>query len=218
VRQISILFALLLSPLSTPAAQSPQPCPSGATADSVTPSRDGFFREVLFAQATSRTPRFDDYTEGSYHVNKLDLATGLPPLAERCGIQLRALLVVGPVGPLWTYHVFAFTRDSSEVVVTALVMPHARITGKAFRRLSAAEATTFLALLDSLSFIKPGQLSDVDDLEGDFRYDLIAAVYDKPTRFWSGSLPREESTEWTSFAQAIEALMREATTTYPLGN
>ncbi len=42
------------------------------------PTRRGFFHELLFAAATSRTPRFDDYTRGSYHVNKLDLARGYP--------------------------------------------------------------------------------------------------------------------------------------------
>ena len=39
--------------------------------------RAGFVQELVFAYATPRTGRFDDYTRGSYHVNKLDLVQGI---------------------------------------------------------------------------------------------------------------------------------------------
>src|SRR5688572_7942760 len=78
-------------------------CLAGSLPDSVTPSREGFFREALFAAATARTPRYDAYTQESYHADKVDIADGLPAMAKACGLVLRALVIVGPVGPLWAY-------------------------------------------------------------------------------------------------------------------
>ncbi len=78
----------------------------------------------------ARTHLYDDYAEGSYHANKLDLARGLPAEGERCGVRMRGLLLFGPVGPLWTFHIIAFIDEGDQVRVNSLVMPHARITGK----------------------------------------------------------------------------------------
>lgn len=218
-RVASVASFLVLSTLPSAEAQTLEQCNAGILADSVKPSREGFLREVLFAAGTSRTPKFDDYTEGSYHVNKLDLVTGLPNVATKCGLQLRAVLVVGPLGPLWAFHVFAFLQDSSGVRVNALVMPHARITGKATRKISEGEADAFLAIFDSLAFLKAERPSGGEDLLSDFGYDLLAVVYGPSgPRFWTGSFPRTETDETKALSKSIEGLMTNATQTYSHGN
>jgi len=130
----AVLFASTMA--GAPAPPAPTSCVAGPLPDSTSPSRAGFFREVLFAAPTARTPWFDDYTKGSYHIDKLDLAIGLRKEAERCGVTLEALVVVGPNGPLWSYNVLAFLRDGDSVRINSLVIPHARITGKATKHLS----------------------------------------------------------------------------------
>jgi hypothetical protein len=111
--------------------------------DSLAPTREGFFREALDAAPTARTPRYDDYTAGSYHAGKLDLARGLPKAAARLGLPLQGLVVVGPVGPLWAYYVVTFVRAGDSVRVNSLMMPHARITGKATALLPRAVVDGF---------------------------------------------------------------------------
>jgi hypothetical protein len=60
----------------------------------------------------------------SYHVNNVDLAQGLPGEAARGGVRLRALLIVGPVRPLWTFNVIAFLEDGEVLRVNYVVMPY----------------------------------------------------------------------------------------------
>jgi hypothetical protein len=111
------------------------------------PSRDNFFREVLYAKATSVTPRYDDYTEGSYHVDKLDVLKGIPEAAKKEGLNLRGLIVVGPAGPLWTYHIMAFIEEGEMIRVNSLTMPHARITYKSTGTISSRDYNDFLVRL-----------------------------------------------------------------------
>ena len=94
------------------------------------PSKENFFREVLYANATKITPLFDDYTKGSYHVDKIDVYNGLPEIARKEGVKLHGLIVVGPMNVLWTYHVLAFMEEKENIRVNHLTMPHARITYK----------------------------------------------------------------------------------------
>lgn len=157
---------------------------SPATSDACTgggerPSREGFFHEVLFAAPSPRTPRFDDYTPGSYHVNKWDLAQGLPAHAGLCGVRLKALLVVGPAGGLWTYHVAALIDEGPTVRINSLVMPHARITGKSTGAMSAEQAASLLQAIKEASSIQAGVPSEKDTTRADFSYRLLLATYDQ---------------------------------------
>src|SRR5262245_65334146 len=61
----------------------------------------GFAEEALHGYGTPRTHRFDDYTKGSYHVQPREVAEGLFEVAPAYGLQLEAVVVVGPYGPLW---------------------------------------------------------------------------------------------------------------------
>jgi len=82
-------------PVATPAAPEAKADACSPMPESEGPTRRAFFHEVLFADATRRTPLFDDYTRGSYHVDKLDLASGLAAEAECAGVHLRGLVVLG---------------------------------------------------------------------------------------------------------------------------
>jgi hypothetical protein len=48
-----------------------------AHADDLKPTREAFLKEVLDAKPSPVTPKFDDYTSGSYHIEKEDLLKGL---------------------------------------------------------------------------------------------------------------------------------------------
>jgi hypothetical protein len=160
-----------------------------ALPDVNTPSREGFFREVLFAKPTGRTAAYNDYTPGSYHVDKLDLAKNLPDVALRCGVTLRSLLVIGPIGDLWTFHVITFIQDGDSIRVTSLVMPHARITGKGTLRAARGRIDeALLAIIGSslthLGFPNPPD-SLKDSVSRDFSYNLLLARYtDSSPRYW----------------------------------
>ena len=102
-------------------------------ADDAKPTREAFLGEVLDAKPTPVTPKFDDYTPGSYHVEKEDLLKGLIDESKKRKITLRAATILGPLpgDPLWTSYVVVFLQEGEKVRVNSLVMPHARITGKA---------------------------------------------------------------------------------------
>jgi hypothetical protein len=143
------------------------------------PSREGFFHEVLFPAVTARTPRFTDYTADSYHINKLDLVQGLPLHARACTVQLKAVLVLGPLGVLWTYHVVALVDDGTKVRVNALVMPHARITGKGWGLISNEKATELLRELENAPLVQPGvPVPPPEDMKSDSSYGMLLAVFD----------------------------------------
>jgi hypothetical protein len=93
-------------------------------------SAAGFVTELTHAQGTHRTPAFDDYTPGSYHVAMDTLLDAVR--AERSREpRIRALVAVGPFGPLWQYNVALFLDEDDQLRSNILAMPHARITWKA---------------------------------------------------------------------------------------
>lgn len=101
-------------------------------------SAAGFMTELTHAQATHRTPAFDDYTKGSYHVGMATLLDAAR--AERARTPgIRALMAVGPFGPLWQYNVALFVSEGNDLRLNVLAMPHARITWKATKLISTAE-------------------------------------------------------------------------------
>jgi hypothetical protein len=171
-------------PAAAPLRRAPEICTAGAE-DNVAPTREAFFREVLFPAPTARTPRFDDYTPDSYHVEKLDLAQGLPAEARRCGVALRALLVVGPVGPLWAYHVIAFVSDGDSLRVSSLVMPHARITGKGTGRVADGTLTALLRDLQRSPLVRVGLPTWADTVAAgpgrEYTYQVLLTVYREDT-------------------------------------
>jgi hypothetical protein len=143
-----LLLCLLAVPLFLSVEQKPTLTNAQITPTPVAiekkPTRENFFREVLYAQATEITPLFDDYTEGSYHVDKLDVLKGLPEIAEKENLKLRGLMVIGPTGFLWGYYVIPFIEENGKIRVNSLSMPHARITFKATGTITEDDYQSFL--------------------------------------------------------------------------
>ena len=221
---VTVIAATSCSRVPTPESALPSGCESGPAIDSVAPSREGFLREVLFSPPTARTPRYDDYTPGSYHIDKLDLARGLAEEASRCGVAPRALIVLGPMGPLWSYHVVAFLRDTGAYQVTSLVMPHARITGKGVGRLQHAPVDAILDSLVRSTVVRHGAPSWPDtaaSIGRDFSYDFLMASYGPDSiALWHAELRERTSADEAKEAERVIAMLNrilsQTKTTYPL--
>lgn len=230
--RLATLIVILISVACAPtpsrgSSVAPRECLAGPLADTLTLSREAFFREVLFATPTVRTPRFDDYTPGSYHVDKLDVAAGLPAEAARCGLRLRALLTVGPTGPLWAYHVVPFIEDGESVRVNSLVMPHARITGKGSGQITDNELSRLVATLTRSPLVRSGLPVFPDSVESplsrDFSYDLLLVVFDRgqSPRYWYASFrqaqpenPDRSAGEVDEVLDAINEVLGRTSSTY----
>lgn len=186
-------------------------------------SRTSFMREVLFAAPTPRTPMFADFP-GSYHLDKRDLAAGIQAEATRCGVRLRALVIVGPVGPLWTYHAVAFVEAGDTVTLSTLVMPHARITGKAEARIARAALDTFALALTTSPALRRGLPTSADSLstaaDGDFAFDFLFTQYEPggPVH-WHGVLFRRggdgPSADARAVLEALNGMLKRTKGTYP---
>jgi hypothetical protein len=111
----------------------------------------GFAQEALFGYATQRTRLFDDYTKGSYHIRPAQLASDLPVEAKLYGLDLVAVVVVGPYGPLWSYDVLSFVRTPTCVRINWLLMPHARITVKRSGCVPVEFAEEWLVQLEAIA-------------------------------------------------------------------
>lgn len=156
--------------------------PALATADG--PTQNDFYREMLTPGPTALTSEFHAYYEGAYTVDKLRLLESFPSFARKAGQPVRALVVIGPLAPVWTYHVMTLVSVGKAIRCNALVMPHARITGKATGRLSEATVQRFLRDLVESPLLKDrghtrsaisAQLP-VNDL-GDFQFDILVADF-----------------------------------------
>jgi hypothetical protein len=179
-------------------------------------------REVLFAAATPRTPRFNDYTPGSYHADKMDLAAALPSQAAECGVRLRALIVLGPEGILWTYHIIAVLQDGDSLRINSLAMPHARIVSKAGGRVSLVRFDSLFAELTAVPFLAPGPPSLPDSfntsLRREFAWNVLATLYtDSGRALWHGTIgPTSDTGRINAVMRPINALLSGLKVTYAL--
>lgn len=181
-------------------------------ADESKPTRAAFIREVLDAKPTAVTPRFDDYTQGSYHVDREDLLKGLTEEAKKQKLELKAVAIIGPTGPLWTYHVMVFLREGEKVRVNSLVMPHARITGKGTGLITADQFEEWR---------KAAVASGVLQEKAPERPEILLATWDKDGK--AGPVLRgeilvadekkKESLE--ALSKAFEAVLKDVKDTYP---
>ena len=185
------------------------------------PSRDNFFLEVLYAKATSVTPLYDDYTEGSYHVDKVDVLKGLPQMALKEGLRLRGLIVVGPVGPLWAYYVVAFLDEGEMIRVNSLTMPHARITYKSTGKMTLRR---YEELLEGLS--KSGVLATELPPRGkcdtcpypEWHHQVLVADWShgKSNIFYGRLQESKAGADTDSFEKHINNVLSVLEKTYPL--
>lgn len=201
-------------------------CSAKADAHDGPDYRSHFFDEVLSPSATEWTPRFDDYQPTSYHVDKLDLARNLPAYAARRGQELRGVLVVGPVGFMWTYHVFTFVREGEHLRVVATALPHARVTGKSTAAISEADYRALNALISRVAGVAqaPSLAATARHLErrviernpklgAEWQANLVFVDYREGVIF--GEL---DETNVEAFERALESLLARLRGTYRHGD
>jgi hypothetical protein len=146
-------------------------------------SREGFIQELVFAQATPRTPLFDDYTEGSYHVDKLDLLEGIRLRREKEDINVVALIVYGPGLMLWEYNIFTFIEKDDHIQINRLSFPHARITFKSTKSIARDEFAKHWDSLTAAPFLRPGLPTQEsvrivnEKLPLEWNHDLLLATW-----------------------------------------
>jgi hypothetical protein len=161
--------------------------PASAAAE---PWQSRFLDECLTPGPTQFTPEFDAYHVDSYSVNKLELVETLPRAARGRGLRLRALLIVGPLGSLWSYSVFTFLVERGGIRINALAMPHARITEKSTALLTPHQFSLLSEHLRQLSFVRavrdPGALqaelskqrSELAEPELEWQYKLLFTEFE----------------------------------------
>ena len=209
-----------IAPSARPNVTPPSVVEGRCRPDDITPSRNAFLNEVLFAEPTSRTPSFDDYTTGSYHVRKVDLVTGLEERSRLCGLRLHAVLIVGPVGMLWSYHIAALIDEGDRVRINTLVTPHARITGKGTGLMPVVLASELLSAVTTSPLVRPGiptPLPTDDDGDSESSYKLLLVVLDGPRvgRFhakFNDIFPKSEDKD---LLERVNRLLGHTSKTYP---
>lgn len=189
------------------------------------PDRAQFIRECLDSAATPETPKFDDYTKGSYHIDKLDLVQGIEKATESQPGRLRAVIIFGPTRRLWTYHVLVALSEGGLIRLHSLVMPHARITGKGTRTLSRVEFEERLSKLTSSAILPEGDPTSIkadDSLSRDFAYDMLVSVWTDGRRSLRFAELRKLMSEDTPKAkeagavlECLSGLLKGIKTTYP---
>jgi hypothetical protein len=182
-------------------------------------SREGFIQELVYARATPRTPQFDDYTPGSYHVEKIDLLDGVRTRRAATTPQIKGLLVVGPVGPLWAYYVTLFTEEKEGVRATDVNFPHARITFKRTKLLSGKEYKKFLdsltrsrSLIEGMPSFDTIRRSRNVDLPLEWHYEVLLGDWSSGKERVFHSVIAES--ELGALLKAWDALFEKAVVTY----
>jgi hypothetical protein len=183
--------------------------------------RIGFIQELLFPQGTARTHQFDDYTEDSYHVDKLDLLEGVRSI--RSDEHVAGLIVLGPFGGLWTYQGFLFVAEKNGIRLNFLIFPHARITHKATRLISQEEYKKAIVTLSTNKIMIKGMPSyktmrgGVEGMDLEWNYSLLFADWSTGTeRIWHSKGDRLEHPEQglEPLVSALDRLRENSTTTY----
>ncbi|NIN67993.1 MAG: hypothetical protein GTO63_25455 [Anaerolineae bacterium] len=220
-----ILFMLMAGTSCRPSEEVhsslPRRCLAGSPPAPGGPVKEVFYREILFPAATLFTPQFGSYGPKGYGVNKLEMASELPAVADSCGVELLALVIVGPAGLLWSYDIFTFLRDGKAAQVNLTMYPHARITEKRFRTLAQVEAEKWLDDLVHLPYVRAGQPTWPDTLSDrltrEFSYDFLALKWDEPNAgTWHASVFEEE--DLTDFQRLFSSLYEGMVDTYIHGH
>ncbi len=143
-------------------------------------SREAFINEMITAAETPVTRHFDDYTPGSYHVDKLELVKGVRVLSDSIAKDVDAVLVYGLVGPLWQYNIVTVidsTDAAGSVHVNHLVFPHARITAKATRELKRSEYERIWSQILASPILRSVSTADTT-VSDDWSLSFVAAKFD----------------------------------------
>lgn len=189
-------------------------------------SREGFIQECIFSEGTPRTPHFDDYTEGSYHVDKQDLISGIGTMRQKCP-DIVAAFVGGPWGPLWAYEIITFKsiNNSNDLQVNRVVFPHARIVFKSTKTIHMSEFESFFTAIScSASFAKGApDLSKLKHVVGskldlEWNYDILFSLWrdSKQELLYSTENPHSNSSGIKTVMDSLNKLTNNMTPTYSI--
>ncbi len=152
---------------------------ANARAGAVSPWPARFYAEILTPRPTRWTPAFDAYHRGFYAVDKRGLLAALPVYARARGVRLRALLVLGPVGVLWSYDAFTFVEERGRIRVVEIQMPHARIVRKRAGWITRGQLEKLERTVRSSSVVSAA--ASADDLprgrHAEYRYTFLFADF-----------------------------------------
>jgi hypothetical protein len=196
---------------------------SPVCAEDQKPTREAFLVEVLDAKPTSVTPKFDDYTPGSYHIEKEDLLKGLIEAAKKRKQTLRSITILGPMpnDPLWTSRVVVFFQDGEKIRVNSLVMAHARITNKSTGLITGDQFKKWRdRILDTGSLKKEVPAADAKkDTPPAFAAQLLLVIWSqngKTQEVHYGDVVQAEKVEKAEkLRKEYNAVLEELTRTYP---
>lgn len=177
--------------------------------DDVDLSREAFIREMVTAKNTRTTKHFNDYTPGSYHVNKLDLIEGVRALSDSLTKNVEAIIVTGPSSPLWTYHVITVmdSENADSIVrINHLVFPHARITKKSTKMMSREEYQQILERM--LEFPILQSTTEADTSEWHTMVAVARFGSAETVKLVPDSLVQENMEEAESLFEYINALIK----------
>lgn len=193
---------------------------SSAHADDSKPTREAFLKEVLDAKPTPVTPKFDDYTKGSYHIEKEDLLKGLTEEAKKQKLTLRAVTIIGPMvgDPLWTSYVAVLFEDGKKVRVNSLVMPHARITGKSTGLLTFEQYDKWLKAVHDTGTLKEAKNAPTGkgkrDASSPFASPILLVTWSKDGKARQVFHEKEDAKLEKLFDQ-YNRIMKDLKKTYP---
>ena len=193
------------------------------------PDRAQFIREVLDAKPTEITPKFDDYTKDSYHIEGMDLLKGIEEATAQSSTsrsprphraKLRAVVIVGPTGPLWSYTVLVFLEENRDAIrVNIVEMPHARITYKGTTTATENSFEIFIRKLTASQALAKGDPLAVKTEKGktsEVTYDILVGVWTPLGRLlYYGDLQKPEASELQGSLLDISFYSIGAEQTYP---
>jgi hypothetical protein len=166
----------------------------------------------LTPATTAWTHRFNAYEKTSYLVDKVDLVRSLPAVARAKNLSLLGVLVVGPTGPLWSYHIVTFVRADTAVRVVAVVYAHARLVRKASGTISSAEYATISRTVEG---VERREIRDrTAGLSAEWQTNVVFASYAPAgiRRVAFGDVELHRSGE---LASVVDPLLRSLRATYP---
>lgn len=129
---------------------------------------------------TPLTPRF--YSHPDIHqFEKQDYYEALVSLGKKENLKLQALMVLGPLGPLYDYSYLTFLKENNDIRLNYLKTVHDRIRHKATRSFSEKEyQDTIKKILDTKA-LKPlsGSKTSGVPWPNEDDYQVLFAVFKK---------------------------------------
>jgi hypothetical protein len=190
------------------------------------PTRADFIREVFDARPSPLTPKFHDAPKG-YHVIKDDLLKGLVEEAEKRKLDLRGVVIAGPmsVDPLWTYTVVAFIREGDKIRVNLLVFPHARLTYKSTRLVTTERYEKWVAEMQGTGVLEPkppaAAKDEKDEGKRDRMFTLLVSTSDPGGKDRRASYANPEKLgeeKQELFQNVLNSILKDQKKTYSVYN